>query len=229
MAILYRGPDSSATPGTYHVVRVGADDAWMAGAAETADAAPAIAWGPERFQTTFRAAASPEALLLRWDCRDERPWHTLTSRDAPLWNEEVVEIFLDPTGTGRDYAEIEINPANVVCDLRIRGASPALVGEIAWDFDGLTTHVFAWRSAEAGPDGWTAVARLPWPGFRALSPEAASLVPPAPGSEWRFNVFRIKRPGGPADPERDAIYAAWSVPDGPTFHVPAVFGTMVFS
>lgn len=228
MAVLYRGPGSSFTPGTYRVVRLAVEDAWMAGNAGAAAAASAIAWGPERFQTTFRAAASREALLLRWDCRDEQPWHTLTQRDAALWNEEVVEIFLDPTGTGREYAEIEINPANVVCDLRIREAHPALACDIGWDFEGLTTRVHAWREGHAGPDGWTAVARLPWEGFRRLSPGAASLVPPASGARWRFNVFRIKRPHGPAAPERDAIYAAWSVPEGPTFHVPSVFGTMVF-
>ena len=27
---------------------------------------------------------------------DDRPWHTLTARDDRLWNEEVVEIFIDP-------------------------------------------------------------------------------------------------------------------------------------
>jgi hypothetical protein len=44
-----------------------------------------------------------------------------------------------------------------------------------------------------------------------------------------MNVFRIKRPGGPADPEHGAIYAAWSVPpSGPSFHAPDSFRELVF-
>jgi hypothetical protein len=54
-------------------------------------------------------------------------------------------------------------------------------------------------------------------------------VPPAAGDAWQFNVFRIKRPHGPAEPEREAVYAAWSTPDGPSFHEPAAFRRMEFS
>jgi hypothetical protein len=49
-----------------------------------------------------------------------------------------------------------------------------------------------------------------------------------PGDEWHFNAFRIKRPGGPDRPEDDVLYAAWSVPDGPTFHAPSFFRRLVF-
>jgi hypothetical protein len=42
-------------------------------------------------------------------------------------------------------------------------------------------------------------------------------------------VFRIKRPGGPDQPERDAVYAAWSVPDGPSFHDPTAFRDLVLT
>jgi hypothetical protein len=228
MAVLYRGPDASIARERYAVVRTEGDDRLMEGAEDAWGGATAIAWGPDRYRTTFRALAAPRALLVRFDCRDERPWSVRSQRDAELWNEEVVEIFLDPCGSGRDYAEIEINPANVVCDLRIRETRPGLVGEIDWDFPGLVTRVRPWRAAGGGPDGWMALASFPWDGFRALSPQASACVPPASGATWRFNVFRIKRPHGAGDPERDAVYAAWSVPDGPSFHVPDAFGTMVF-
>ena len=54
-------------------------------------------------------------------------------------------------------------------------------------------------------------------------------MPPAAGDRWHFNVFRIKRPNGPAEPERDAVYAAWSTPAGPSFHEPAAFRVMEFA
>ena len=228
MALLYRDADAAPTPQAYAVPRAACQQPWLAGTADASQASAAITWGPVPWRTTFRAAAAPEALLLRFDCRDDAPWHTKVGRDDPLWEEEVVEIFLDPTASGRDYAEIEVNPANVVCDLRIRAAMPTLEGDIDWNFEGLLTHVRPWQNDEAGCAGWTVLAALPWTGFMSLAPGRMPALPPAAGDRWRFNVFRIKRPHGPAEPERDAIYAAWSVPDGATFHVPSAFREMVF-
>jgi hypothetical protein len=186
-----------------------------------------LVWGPDPFRTTCRLTATAEAFYVRFDVSDVAPWHTLTTRDDRLWNEEVVEIFIDPLGSGRDYVEIEINPANIVCDLIVRHPWPALDSDPAWHFPDLETRVRPWRDTGSGPDGWTAVARLPWTGFAAVSP--ALVVPPAPGDSWRFNVFRIKRPRGPSHPEDDVIYAAWSPTGGPSFHAPAAFRPCVFA
>ena len=59
-------------------------------------------------------------------------------------------------------------------------------------------------------------------------PRPASRRPRSPGDGWRFNVFRIERPGGKANPEKDAVFAAWSKPSVKSFHDPAVFRDMVF-
>jgi hypothetical protein len=104
---------------------------------------------------------------------------------------------------------------------------PALDSDPTWDWAGLISTVSR-HQADGAVSSWTAVALLPFDGARTLSPDAAARVPPAAGDRWRFNVFRIKRPGGPKDPERDAIYAAWSVPDGPSFHAPDRFRDLVF-
>ena len=45
---------------------------------------------------------------------------------------------------------------------------------------------------------------------------------------WRFNVFRLERPHGKADPEKDLVAAAWSPPGEPSFHVPAAFRDFVY-
>ena len=73
-----------------------------------------------------------------------------------------------------------------------------------------------------------AIAVLPFLDFGTLAPRVAACLPVTPGAVWHFNAFRIKRPGGPSHPEEGAIYAAWSVPDGSTFHAPAAFRPMVF-
>ena len=86
-----------------------ADSAWAK--------AQRITWGPEAIATSFRALWTSAGLAVRFDVTDASPWHTLTQRDERLWNEEVVELFLDVGSTGRSYAEVEWNPVNAVVDL----------------------------------------------------------------------------------------------------------------
>ena len=81
-----------------------------AGAAKTAllaaddrawKAADVLTWGSAPYETRLRALWAPEGLYLRWDADDPAPWATMTKRDEHLWDEEVVEIFLDPAGRER--------------------------------------------------------------------------------------------------------------------------------
>ena len=189
-------------------------------------AANAIAWGADEYRTTFRALWTVEALLVRYDCRDRNPWWTIAERDGRLWDEEVVEIFLDPLRRGVSYAEVEISPANVVCDLVVRTPWPKLSSDPAWDWTGLASRVTTTPTADGVV--WTATVRLPFDGLTSLADGVSAALPPKAGDRWHFNVFRIKRPGGPHDPERGAIYAAWSVPEGPSFHDPSRFRDLVF-
>ncbi len=225
MPTLYR-PDTPLSPdATYRVVR----QAGLGLRAVTASqalwqATSRITWGPTPYETCFAAFWNEDGLAIRFEASDIRPWHTMRQRDDSIYEEEVVEIFLDPGRTGRHYAEVEISPANVVTDLRIIEAAP-LRNDRAWDWAGVESEV---RPAPGLPPGsWEALVWLPWGGLRGLVPGSVT-EPPAGGTRWRFNVFRIKRPHGPQDPERDAVYAAWSAPDGPSFHVPAAFRDLVF-
>ncbi len=231
VALLYRNPEAEPAPQRYTAVRCDLPPEEALDCANPAWAAPSvITWGPAPYRTWFRAMWNPHGLLVRFDAEDDRPWHTLTGRDSSLWLEEVVELFLDPAAAGRNYAEVEISPANIVCDLRIAEGWPTLAGDREWDWTGMVTRVSTRPSPEGtGSGSWTATAWLPWDGLRSLSAEAGAKLPPRENDAWRFNVFRIKRPGGPDQPERDAVYAAWSVPDGPSFHVPAVFREFVFA
>ena len=179
--------------------------------------APVATWGPAPYRTRFRALWSAAGLHLRFDADDDAPWFTMSERDAPIWEEEVVEIFLDPVGDGR-YVEVEVNPAGVVCDLRRLGPGesgsdeipvPAGVMDRGFDVAGLEVSV------TESDDGWTVTAFLPW---RGLDLEA-----PPPGTTIAFNVFRIKRPGGPEAPAEGAVFAAWSPTGGPSFHAPDAF------
>ena len=164
--------------------------------------------GPATYRTAFRALWNDEGLAIRFEACDDRPWHTMTRLDDPIWEEEVVEIFIDPACLGRHYAEVEISPVNVVTDLHILEPHPRLSGDRAWNWRGLESTVVPGSCGGLTPGSWVALAWLPWQGLPVDGPRgrpAASRLRPA--IAWRFNVFRIKRPHGPAEPERDAIYA----------------------
>ena len=180
--------------------------------------AASIAWGPEPYRTRFRALWSGAGLHLRFDADDADPWHTMTRRDDPIWEEEAVEIFLDSGRDGR-YLEVELSPANVVCDLR-RAAPGAVSSDPIPVPSGVMDRGFRVAGLQTAvtrtPTGWTGTLFLPWPGLGlAGAPEA--------GTEMPFNVFRIERPGGPSAPEEGAVFAAWSDTGSPSFHVPEAF------
>jgi hypothetical protein len=214
----------SGDAGSYDVWRLDSAPATLLGPASSVWLeTPSIEWGPERYRTRFAARWDDTAIHVRFDAVDDSPWHTMTRRDDHIWEEEVVEIFLDGDGTGRNYAELEINPVNVVCDLRVESPWPKLKSMTEWDWAGLETAVEPLKDTHGTVEGWTAVARLPWAGLRSLYPGDGVVLPPGAGSAWRFNVFRIKRPGGPAAPATGVVYAAFSKPAGPSFHDPAAF------
>jgi hypothetical protein len=153
----------------------------------------------------------------------------MTKRDEHLGDEEVVEIFLDLDRSGRDYAELEISPANVACDVRMISPSPDQKGDLFWDIVGLETRVKHHTDTNGKPTAWTATAFLPWDAFRSLPAAGKVALPPKPGDARRFNVFRIERPGGKSAPEKDVVGVAYSKPPGESFHVPEVFQDFVFA
>ena len=217
-------------PAAYRVAATKAtSEALLANTAAAWKNAQHVQWGPASHTTDFAALWSGDALFLRFAARDDAPWHTMTKRDEHLWEEEVVEIFIDAARSGRDYAEIEISPANVVCDVRMVQPSPDKKFDLDWNLEGLETRVLAWKDAAGKDVGWIALARAPFSGFRSLPSAKDVTLPPRAGDRWRFNLFRVDRPGGHANPEKGAIEVAWSPTGQPSFHVPAAFQDLVFT
>jgi hypothetical protein len=144
-----------------------------------------------------------------FEVADTHVWATLKERGAPLYQEEVVEVFVDPVGDLEAYFEIEVNPLNAVLEVVLRRNRSGYVRDFAWRCDGLRTAV---RRTEAG---WCAEMAIP---FGSLIAE-----PPQPGARWRANFCRIDRPPGV---ERELT--AWSPPERGTFHTPERFGWVEF-
>jgi hypothetical protein len=166
--------------------------------------------------TRVRLAWDEEALHVRFDCEDRDAWGTFRKRDEPLWQEEVVEVFLAP---GEEdpvrYAEFEVSPLGVVFDAWIDNPTSSrkdMTADVAWDCPGLRWE--AGRGADR--EDWWAELSIPWPGL--TSKPAAD-----PPRLWRANFYRVERPR-----DGEAEHTAWS----PTlvrpadFHKPGRFGIL---
>jgi hypothetical protein len=159
-----------------------------------------------RLRTAVRAGLRENALVVRFDCRDEGTVSTLTDRDAPLWSEDVCEVFLSPFDPPSVYFEFEVNPQGALFDARIEspeGRRATMRSEVSWNLPG-----FSGRS-RVRPGRWSVVVTIP------LAPLAPEGVP----RTWRANFFRVDR-GTPDE------YSAWSptLADPPDFHEAARFG-----
>ena len=138
-----------------------------------------------------------ESLYVAFVCSDPDMWCTMFERDDPLASEEVVEIFIDPDGDALNYAELEINPANVQWDLCILQRAPKWKADTEWNITGLRSAVMAYGTVNDSTDtdiGWTVEIAMPWKGFEEIWPDRART--PKPGEFWRLNLYRIERVAG---------------------------------
>jgi len=141
-----------------------------------------------------QSTAAPTEAVLAWDDTnlyvafasiDPMPWGTMYQRDSRIWEEEVVEVFLDPDGDGLNYPELEVSPHNVVVDLLIPRRGGTAGDAIKWDIAGLRTAVNKHAA------GWAAEIAIPWSALE----EAGIKQKPNVGDKWRVGLYRIERPG----------------------------------
>jgi len=173
--------------------------------------------GPPRQTTAASVQATTEALTIAFICADTDAWGTLKGRDAPVYKEECVEVFLAPGADDpRDYFEFELSPLGTFFDARIHnptGRRESLSADVEWNAKGAT-----WKAnVEKAKARWSAEIRLPWSSLGFPSPMRLPRT-------WRLNLYRIDRPRDGSAAE----YSCWSptLATPPNFHLPARFGTM---
>jgi hypothetical protein len=170
--------------------------------------------GPALQQTTARLCHDGTAIYVRFDCDDHDIWGTYEQRDDPIYDEEVVEVFISPgPETPTRYYELEVSPNGVLFDVLIDNPTSQradLQTDFTWDCPGLRW----WASRDDRAGRWWALLAIPW----------AAIGPPgAPQRLWRANFYRIERPRGAA-PECRCWSPTWTTPAD--FHKPAYFGTL---
>ncbi len=151
--------------------------------------------------------------LFRGD--DDHVVATHLQHDAPLYEEDVVEVFLAPRML-TEYYEIEVNPLATTFDARIEspdGARATMRADRGWECAGLFAATR--RTRQPAATWFETIIRIP---FESLG------CAPSGAQPWRANFFRIDRhPGGDE-------FLAWQptlrVPAD--FHLPSAFGVLRF-
>jgi hypothetical protein len=173
---------------------------------------------PPRLSTSVAAWFDDEALSILFSSSDDHEQATLFAHDAPLYEEDVVEIFITPGALTR-YYELEVSPRATVFDASVD--SPDLDRRTmhvdrAWTCEGLMPAVRKVTESH-GTSTVDTIVRIPFAAFGRTAPEH--------GETWRVNFFRIDR-----HPEKGDEFSAWqpTMKNPPDFHVPAAFGTLLF-
>ena len=170
---------------------------------------------PARRHAEARLLWSDTALHARFICHQGEP---LVVSDRPqtekktmgLWDRDVCEIFIAPDSNVIErYVEFEAAPTGEWLDVAIHWMPDKR--ESDWEF---TSHMTTAAQVEEGHI--TVAMRIPWNSW---------IHQPQKGERWRVNLFRCVG----KDPDRG--YLAWRpthTPE-PSFHLPQVFGTLVFA
>lgn len=159
--------------------------------------------------TIVKACWTEEDIWFRFECEDDHIVSSMTNHDDPLYEEDVVELFLDEDREGTGYYEIELSPRNVVFDAIIHNNHQGLVNaDTSWHVRGLDTKV------DQKDRIILYELRIPLTNFKR---------PPVLGTKWLWNAFRIDE-----DKQGNRHYSAWSPTGAINFHLPAFFGKLVF-
>ncbi len=159
--------------------------------------------GTPREATTAWALSDSNNLYLAFRCAKADPEKVLckkTERDGNVWEDECIEIFLNPTNSrSAPYYHIIINAAGVTEEIYGKDKS--------WN-----PNLTVAAGKEAGK-AWTMEIKIP---FKELSKHKGS-----PGQVWSMNLNRSARNPNNKNQVEDT---AWSPTHDKSSHVPEMFG-----
>ena len=173
---------------------------------------------PAAQETEARILYDEKYLYFSFRSADENIWATYRRRDQRLWEEEVVEVFLQADASQPSYIELEVNPLGTMLDIYLLDVRKPLRYE-SWNSERLAwaVRVGGTVDGKGGDREWTCELALPLEDV-ATAPR----LPPRAGDRWRMNLYRME-----ARPV--AALLAWSPTRKDDFHQPGMFGWLVFT
>jgi hypothetical protein len=176
--------------------------------------------GPISRKTTFRMMWDDTNLYVAFRSEDPDVWGSLRKKDDPIYNEDVVEVFLDADADGRTYNELQVSPHNVNFDASFVARRSDLAEAMKWESD-MKTAVYVKGTLDDDSDQdeyWSAEMQIPIAKLNSV-PHA-----PVKGDRWRFNAYRLEHIARRTNIEGQS-FAPLFIGD---FHALPRFGWLVF-
>lgn len=170
-------------------------------------------------------------------------WGTLQNRDDIIFYDNDFEVFIDPDGNTRSYAEFEMNALNTIWDLLLimpyRDIDQAAIH--GWDINGIASGVHIQgtiNQPDDKDDFWTLEIAFPFEAFKEI---ARIPIPPHDGDQWRVNFSRVEwktevkdgRYQKQINPETGKCFSednwVWSPQGVVNMHYPEMWGYVQFS
>jgi len=154
-------------------------------------------------------------LYIAFKCKDDYIKATMTEYNDKLYEEDVVEVFIDDNKDLKTYVEIEVSPLNTVLHYIINNNLKGNKFIYAKVEKTLETATIYYEDIQE----WHTEIGIPMEEFIT-----AANNPPLPGDSWGINFYRIDR----EEDYRDE-YSAWSQTGKINFHMPEKFGELIFT
>jgi hypothetical protein len=145
--------------------------------------------GTSSYSTKVKFQYSTTGIYCLYVCEDMKINSTFQDDFAPLFKEDVVELFIWPDQNLPLYLEYEISPLNRELAVLIPNIDGEFSGWRPWHYDGhrKTRHqVSILEDEHENVTGWVSEVFIP---YYLLHP--LRNVPPQKGSIWRMNLYRI--------------------------------------
>lgn len=206
------------------------------------------------YQSTAKMLWDDQYLYIGWTVSDPNIVSTFAKHDEPLWEQDVLEVFIDANSDEKGYVELHTSPANVHFDAIFADFRPETdwFADPTWkrfkddtmvqayDAVGVKSAVKVDGTPNKSDDtdkGYTVEWAIPFVALREAKPyeqpagavdlNQAPQVPvdlPKPGTVWRMNLVQCN-PSAP--PLLEGEYPMW-VPTTGTSHMPYIFGRVQF-
>jgi hypothetical protein len=177
--------------------------------------------GDIAYETKVKVLYSGTGIYFLFHCQDEKLTSTMKADNLNLWEEDVVEVFLWTSEDFPVYFEYEISPMDYELPIMVPNYKGKFLGWLPWNYGGdkrvlhATSAMGGSKKSGGTVSGWMAEFFIP---YKLLNP--LPQVPPASGTKWRANMYRI-------DYDKGTSGFAWQKTTG-SFHEYNSFGTFIF-
>jgi len=167
-----------------------------------------------RLETEVKACWNEDFLYFSFKCSDDFIKATMTEYNDKLYEEDVVEIFIDDNKDLKTYVEIEVNPLNAALHYLVHNT----LKKEKFLYAKVEKSIVSATNFDNVLGIWNIEISIPMKEFLT-----AKNNPPLPGDKWYVNFYRIDRPENNEDE-----YSAWSPTGEINFHMPEKFGELIF-